>query len=147
MPHEYEGLKEFKQWILKRNELPLRNNNSDKQFKLECKKTNLNCLSEFKKISEIIIKWIKPQDITNDADEINIEYINIYIKIVLNINDFNNFETTSYIHADLDTDDQPLWYVVDFKLNIINSELLKRENKKNEKETKNKNENKKEKLE
>ena len=29
MPHEYEGLKEFKQWILKRNELPLRNNNSD----------------------------------------------------------------------------------------------------------------------
>ena len=66
----------------------------------------------------------------------------------MNINDFNNFETTSsYIHADLDTDDQPLWYVVDFKLNIINSELLKRENKKNEKETKNKNENKKEKLE
>ena len=148
MTHECEGVKAFKQWIVKRNELPLRNNNSDKQFKLECKKTNLNCLSEFKKISEIIIKWIKPQDITNDADEINIEYINIYIKIVLNINDFNNFETTSsYIHADLDTDDQPLWYVVDFKLNIINSELLKRENKKNEKETKNKNENKKEKLE
>ena len=142
MPHEYEGLKEFNQWILKRNELPLRNNNSDKQFKLECKKTNFNCLSEFKKISEIIIKWIKNQDITNDADEINIEYINLYIKIVLNINDFNNFETTSssYIHADLDTDDQPLWYVVDFKLNIINSELLKRENKKNEKENKNKKE-------
>ena len=148
MTHECEGVKAFKQWIVKRNELPLRNNNSDKQFKLECKKTNLNCLSEFKKISEIIIKWIKNRDITIDTDEINIEYINLYIKIVLNINDFNNFEiSSSYIHDDLDTEEQPLWYVVDFKLNIINSELLKRENKKNEKETKNKNENKKEKLE
>jgi hypothetical protein len=60
----------------------------------------------------------------------------------LNINDFNNFEiSSSYIHDDLDTEEQPLWYVVDFKLNIIKLELLKRENKKKEKE------NKKEKLE
>ena len=139
MTHECEGVKAFKQWIVKRNELPLRNNNSDKQFKLECKKTNLNCLSEFKKISEIIIKWIKNRDITIDTDEINIEYINLYIKIVLNINDFNNFEiSSSYIHDDLDTEEQPLWYVVDFKLNIIKLELLKRENKKKEKENKKK---------
>ena len=127
MPHEYEGLKEFKQWILKRNELPLRNNNSDKQFKLECKKTNLNCLSEFKKISALIIKWLKTPDALSIAGEIDVEYINMYIKIVLDINDFN-IELIPNIYNDtLEVEYEPLLYVVDFKLIIINSEILKRE--------------------
>ena len=120
---------EFRRWILKKDKLLLNSTNSDKQFKLECKKSNLNCLSEFKKISELIIKWIKTPDALFNAGEIDVEYINMYIKIVLNINDFN-IELIPNIYKDnLEDEYEPLLYVVDFKLNIINSEILKREMK------------------
>ena len=122
-----ERVEEFRRWILKKDKLLLNSTNSDKQFKLECKKSNLNCLSEFKKISELIIKWIKTPDAIFNAGEIDVEYINMYIKIVLNINDFN-IELIPNIYKDnLEDEYEPLLYVVDFKLNIINSEILKRE--------------------
>ena len=118
---------EFRRWILKKDKLLLNSTNSDKQFKLECKKSNLNCLSEFKKISELIIKWIKTPDALSIVGEIDVEYINMYIKIVLDINDFN-IELIPNIYKDnLEVEVEPLLYVVDFKLNIINSEILKRE--------------------
>ena len=124
-----ERVEEFRRWILKKDKLLLNSTNSDKQFKLECKKSNLNCLSEFKKISELIIKWIKTPDAIFNAGEIDVEYINMYIKIVLNINDFN-IELIPNIYKDnLEDEYEPLLYVVDFKLNIINSEILKREMK------------------
>ena len=124
-----ERVEEFRRWILKKDKLLLNSTNSDKQFKLECKKSNLNCLSEFKKISELIIKWIKTPDALFNAGEIDVEYINMYIKIVLNINDFN-IELIPNIYKDnLEDEYEPLLYVVDFKLNIINSEILKREMK------------------
>ena len=120
---------EFRRWILKKDKLLLNSTNSDKQFKLECKKSNLNCLSEFKKISELIIKWIKTPDALSIVGEIDVEYINMYIKIVLDINDFN-IELIPNIYNDtLEVEYEPLLYVVDFKLNIINSEILKREMK------------------
>ena len=122
-----ERVEEFRRWILKKDKLLLNSTNSDKQFKLECKKSNLNCLSEFKKISELIIKWIKTPDALSIAGEIDVEYINMYIKIVLDINDFN-IELIPNIYNDtLEVEYEPLLYVVDFKLNIINSEILKRE--------------------
>ena len=122
-----ERVEEFRRWILKKDKLLLNSTNSDKQFKLECKKSNLNCLSEFKKISELIIKWIKTPDALSIVGEIDVEYINMYIKIVLDINDFN-IELIPNIYNDtLEVEYEPLLYVVDFKLNIINSEILKRE--------------------
>ena len=122
-----ERVEEFRRWILKKDKLLLNSTNSDKQFKLECKKSNLNCLSEFKKISELIIKWIKTPDALSIVGEIDVEYINMYIKIVLDINDFN-IELIPNIYKDnLEVEVEPLLYVVDFKLNIINSEILKRE--------------------
>ena len=122
-----ERVEEFRRWILKKDKLLLNSTNSDKQFKLECKKSNLNCLSEFKKISELIIKWIKTPDALSIAGEIDVEYITMYIKIVLDINDFN-IELIPNIYNDtLEVEYEPLLYVVDFKLNIINSEILKRE--------------------
>ena len=122
-----ERIEEFRRWILKKDKLLLNSTNSDKQFKLECKKSNLNCLSEFKKISELIIKWINPPDALFIADEIDVEYINMYIKIVLDINDFN-IELMPNIYNDaLDVEYESLLYVVDFKLKIINLEILKRE--------------------
>ncbi len=122
-----ERVEEFRRWILKKDKLLLNSTNSDKQFKLECKKSNLNCLSEFKKISELIIKWIKTPYALFIAGEIDVEYINMYIKIVLDINDFN-IELVPNIYKDnLELEYEPLLYVVNFKLNIINSEILKRE--------------------
>ena len=122
-----ERVEEFRRWILKKDKLLLNSTNSDKQFKLECKKSNLNCLSEFKKISELIIKWIKTPDALSIVGEMDVEYINMYIKIVLDINDFN-IELIPNIYKDnLEVEVEPLLYVVDFKLNIINSEILKRE--------------------
>ncbi len=51
----------------------------------------------------------------------------MYIKIVLDINDFN-IELVPNIYKDnLELEYEPLLYVVNFKLNIINSEILKRE--------------------
>jgi len=135
-----ERVEEFRRWILKKDKLLLNSTNSDKQFKLECKKSNLNCLSEFKKISELIIKWIKTPDALFIAGEIDVEYINMYIKIVLDINDFN-IELIPNIYKDnLEVEVEPLLYVVDFKLNIINSEILKREIKMKVKVKINKNE-------
>jgi len=137
-----ERVEEFRRWILKKDKLLLNSTNSDKQFKLECKKSNLNCLSEFKKISELIIKWIKTPDALFNAGEIDVEYINMYIKIVLDINDFN-IELIPNIYKDnLEVEVEPLLYVVDFKLNIINSEILKREIKMKVKINKNESENK-----
>jgi len=136
-----ERVEEFRRWILKKDKLLLNSTNSDKQFKLECKKSNLNCLSEFKKISELIIKWIKTPDALFIAGEIDVEYINMYIKIVLDINDFN-IELIPNIYKDnLEVEVEPLLYVVDFKLNIINSEILKREIKMKVKINKNETEN------
>ena len=137
-----ERVEEFRRWILKKDKLILNSTNSDKQFKLECKKSNLNCLSEFKKISELIIKWIKTPDALFNAGEIDVEYLNMYIKIVLDINDFN-IELIPNIYKDnLEVEVEPLLYVVDFKLNIINSEILKREIKMKVKINKNESENK-----
>jgi len=137
-----ERVEEFRRWILKKDKLLLNSTNSDKQFKLECKKSNLNCLSEFKKISELIIKWIKTPDALFNAGEIDVEYLNMYIKIVLDINDFN-IELIPNIYKDnLEVEVEPLLYVVDFKLNIINSEILKREIKMKVKINKNESENK-----
>ena len=136
-----ERVEEFRRWILKKDKLLLNSTNSDKQFKLECKKSNLNCLSEFKKISELIIKWIKTPDALFNAGEIDVEYLNMYIKIVLDINDFN-IELIPNIYKDnLEVEVEPLLYVVDFKLNIINSEILKREIKMKVKINKNETEN------
>ena len=53
----------------------------------------------------------------------------MYIKIVLNINDFNNELVPNIYKDNLEDEYEPLLYVVDFKLNIINSEILKREMK------------------
>ena len=67
-----------------------------------------------------------PEKNQNSIDE-DVEYINMYIKIVLDINDFN-IELIPNIYKDnLEVEVEPLLYVVDFKLNIINSEILKRE--------------------
>ena len=82
-----ERVEEFRRWILKKDKLLLNSTNSDKQFKLECKKSNLNCLSEFKKISKLIIKWRKNPYALFIAGEKEVEYINMKIKIVLDIND------------------------------------------------------------
>ncbi len=132
MSHIDERLEEFRKWVLKKDKLLLKSTDiyDDKQFKLECKKTNLNCLSEFKKISELIIKLIKHPDMRFIARELDVEYINLYIKIVLDINDFTNLELNSNTCVlELETEYASLLYVVEFKLNTINSEILKRENK------------------
>uniref|UniRef100_A0A6C0HP53 Uncharacterized protein n=1 Tax=viral metagenome TaxID=1070528 RepID=A0A6C0HP53_9ZZZZ len=127
-----ERVEEFRRWILKKDRLLLKSTyiDADKQFKLECKKSNLNCLSEFKKISELIIRWIKNSDMMFIVREIDVEYINLYIKIVLDINDFNNIELTANNRVlELETEYASLLYVAEFKLNTINSEILNRENK------------------
>ena len=138
-----ERVEEFRQWILKKDRLLLKSTyiDADKQFKLECKKSNSTCLSEFKKISELIIKWIKTPDALFNAGEIDVEYINMYIKIVLDINDFNIELMPNIYNDNLEVEDEPLLYVVDFKLNIINSEILKREIKMKVKINKNETEN------
>ena len=130
MSQTNKELEKFRRWVLEKDILTLNIDNYDKQFQLECKKTNLNCLSEFKKITEFIIRWKKNPDIIFNTDEIKVEFINLYIKIVLEINDFNNYELVPIIY----NEELPLLYVVDLKLNIINAELLKRGKKKFNKE-------------
>ena len=130
MSYIYECLEEFKKSILNVDKIHVKIVDSDKQFKLECKKSNLNCLYQFKKISELIINWIKNPHIKINTDEIKTEYINLYVKIVVGINDFTNLElNANNVSLELETEYASLLSVIEFKLNIINSEILKRENK------------------